>query len=134
MNIILSIHPKWAEKIYSGEKTIEWRKNTPNADFIEKVFLYETAPVHKITGFFMYDYYYSMVFGITKDGKPRDGAEVLIDRGCVPLEDLKKYAGNKKEIFGWKFYKVTKFDTPKTLADFGLKRAPQSWQYTEVDV
>ena len=23
--ILLSIHPEWAEKIYSGEKTIEWR-------------------------------------------------------------------------------------------------------------
>lgn len=23
--ILLSIHPKWAKKIYSGEKKIEWR-------------------------------------------------------------------------------------------------------------
>ena len=24
--VLLSIHPKWAEKIYSGEKEVEWRK------------------------------------------------------------------------------------------------------------
>lgn len=29
MNIILSIKPKWAELIYSGKKTIEWRKSFP---------------------------------------------------------------------------------------------------------
>jgi predicted transcriptional regulator len=134
MNVILSIHPKWAKLIYEGKKTLEWRKNTPNADFIDKVFLYETAPVKKITGCFMYDHYYSLVFGVTKDGKPADGAEVLIDRGCVPLDELKKYAGRKKEIFGWKFYKVRKFDSPKSLEDFGLTRPPQSWCYTEVNV
>ena len=45
------------------------------------------------------------------------------------MYELKKYAGCKKEIFGWKFYKVRKFDTPKSLEEFGLKRPPQSWQY-----
>lgn len=29
MNIILSIHPKWAKLIYEGKKTIEWRKTLP---------------------------------------------------------------------------------------------------------
>ena len=62
MNIILSIKPKWAELIYSGKKTIEWRKSFPKLnsyeDFkIEKVFLYETAPVKKITGYFEFNEY-----------------------------------------------------------------------------
>lgn len=30
MNIILSIHPKWAKLIYEGKKTIEWRKTVPS--------------------------------------------------------------------------------------------------------
>lgn len=132
MDILLSIHPKWAEKIYNREKTLEWRKNVPNADLIEKVFIYETAPVKKITGCFVYDHYYSLVF--TDENKPRDGAEVLIEQGCVPLEDLKKYAGSKKEIFAWKIIKPRKFDTPKTLEDLGLKRPPQSWGYIETEV
>ena len=88
MNILLSIKPKWARLIYEGKKTIEWRKNIPNADFIDKVFLYETAPVRKVTGFFMYDHYFSLV--LTGEDKPRDGADVLLDRGCVPLDELKK--------------------------------------------
>lgn len=131
MNIILSIHPKWVKLIYEGKKTLEWRKNTPNADFIDKVFLYETAPVRKVTGFFMYDHYFSLV--LTGEDKPRDGADALLARGCVPLDDLKKYADRKKEIFGWKICKVCKFDSPKSLEDFGLERPPQSWCYTEMD-
>lgn len=47
MNIILSIKPKWAELIYSGKKTIEWRKSFPKRENIECVYLYETAPVKK---------------------------------------------------------------------------------------
>ena len=33
MNIILSIHPKWAKLIYEGKKTIEWRKTLPKNDY-----------------------------------------------------------------------------------------------------
>jgi predicted transcriptional regulator len=51
MNIILSIHPKWAKLIYEGKKTVEWRKTTPKkADSQSVIFLYETAPVCKVTG------------------------------------------------------------------------------------
>lgn len=27
--VLLSIHHEWAEKIYSGEKEVEWRKTFP---------------------------------------------------------------------------------------------------------
>lgn len=48
---------------------------------------------------------------------------------------LKKYAGKKAVVYGLKVMYCSKFfKGPKTLEDFGLKRAPQSWQYTEVDV
>lgn len=52
--VLLSIHPKWAQKIYSGEKTIEWRKSFPFKKWHGemKVYLYETKPVCKITGCF----------------------------------------------------------------------------------
>lgn len=136
MNIILSIKPKWAELIYSGKKTIEWRKSYPTRDNIELVYLYETAPVKKVTGFFKYNYYYSLVFGVTKDGKPADGAQVLIDRGCVSLDDLKKYAGNTKELFGWKIKNPQKYKEPLDLSFFNFERErpPQSWCYDLSDL
>ncbi len=38
--ILISIHPKWCEKIFSGEKTIEVRKTAPKPPF--KAIVYET--------------------------------------------------------------------------------------------
>ena len=144
MNIILSIHPKWAEKIYSGEKTIEWRKVIPSCLFPLhlsnkpfKVFMYETTPVKKVTGYFVC----RDVVKLTMSEPPWENAEIhpaakkVIKEGCVPLDDLKKYAGKKKVVYGLKvFYWSTFFYGPKSLEEFNIKRAPQSWQYTEVDV
>lgn len=40
-NVLLSIQPKWCEKIANGEKTIEVRKNAPK-EVPFKVYIYET--------------------------------------------------------------------------------------------
>lgn len=136
MNIILSIHPKWAEKIYSGEKAIEWRKNMPhrmdayklrdgNPNF--KVYLYETAPVRKITGFFCWG-------GVALfDARRMHEGFPPTTYGCVNVEDLKKYQGENCAICGWFIDLPQKFKVPKSLEEFNIKRAPQSWCYTEVE-
>lgn len=133
MNIILSIHPKWAEKIYAGEKKIEWRKTKPKSyDREMKVYLYETAPVKKVTGYFVT----KSVVRLEMSDPPWENAEInpaaekVINEGCVPLDDLKKYAGKKAVVYGLKVLYCSKFfNDPKPLEDFGLKRPPQSWQY-----
>lgn len=142
--ILLSIHPKWAKLIYEGKKTIEWRKNKPRLvpspplrTYKEpiKIFMYETAPVCKVTGLF----YWQGTKNIIIRDPDYEGQEIckeakeVIEMGCVPLDDLKKYQGNKEKIFGWICGVFEKFEQPKHLADFGLKRAPQSWQYVEVN-
>lgn len=136
MNIILSIHPKWAEKIYSREKTIEWRKNMPHrmnayklrdGDPNFKVYLYETAPVRMITGFFCWG-------GVAIfDARHMHEGFPPATYGCVNVEDLKKYQGENCAICGWFIDLPQKFKEPKSLEDFGLERPPQSWQYTEVE-
>ena len=134
MNIILSIKPKWAELIYSGKKTIEWRKSCPKRENIECVYLYETAPVKKVTGFFVWDGCEQLVFSEPKEKKDiHPDAQKIIDAGCVPLEDLKKYKGDTFNLFGWKIKNPTKFYEPWGLQSENLKRPPkrppQSWCY-----
>ena len=128
--IMLSIHPEWAEKIYSGEKTVEWRKTVPHKlnAASRKVFLYETSPVCKVTGYF--DLLIPIEIDAVNIRKELD--EEYVERGCVPVDDLVKYQGKKNIIYAWVFKHFVKFDKPKTLADFGVERAPQSWQYVEV--
>lgn len=49
--------------------------------------------------------------------------------GCAELDDVVKYAGGRDRLYGWNILKSVKYDTPKKLDEFGLKRPPQSWQY-----
>lgn len=123
--ILLSIHPKWAEKIFSKEKRVEWRKTRPRIDGNARVYMYETTPVKKVTGYFTI----KNIYGVDAN------KSVFFDyeKGCVPIEDLKNYQGQSMCVFAWEVKpgSVVKFDQPKTLADFGLKRAPQSWLYVD---
>ena len=59
-------------------------------------------------------------------------AKRIIEAGCVPIDDLKKYQGAKGELFAWECRCKMKFSEPRPLSAYGLKRAPQSWQYVEV--
>ena len=43
-SIMISIQPKWVEKILNGEKTIEIRKTTPKCELPCKVYIYCTKP------------------------------------------------------------------------------------------
>ncbi len=45
-DVVLSILPRWAELIYSGRKTVEWRHTYPEGT--RAVFLYECDPVCRI--------------------------------------------------------------------------------------
>ena len=47
--VLMSVHPLWAQKILTGEKTVEIRRRPPNAQGALLV-LYATAPVSAIVG------------------------------------------------------------------------------------
>lgn len=146
--ILLSIKPEWAEKIYNGEKTIEWRKSRPKLDRNNRhtrVYIYETAPVKRITGYFTLFGTFAVdanemleppVSGGLRSITPQFVRATLYDmekNGCVPAGDLAKYQGGAKEIYGWMvspFMKPTRI-MPYSLDSFDLKRPPQSWQYVE---
>ncbi len=134
MNVILAIHPKWANLIYEGKKTIELRKDLPhrmcpvklrdgNPDF--KVYLYETTPVRKITGFF----YWGGVKIINSRGMKEDNPYLVA--GQVSLKELQKYQGGNCSICAWHIDKPQKFRDPLPIDLFGLKRPPQSWRYID---
>lgn len=130
MNIILSIKPKWARLIYEGKKTIEWRKTLPKKiKKGDKVFLYETSPVFKITGHF--DYNGTEIYNKNGDDVKWLRKDFVEDKGCVAIDRLNQYQGQSSHVYGWRVSLPCKLSTPKTLEDFGLKRAPQSWQYVE---
>lgn len=128
MNIILSIHPKWAKLIYEGKKTVEYRKSIPKYEKSITVYMYETSPIRKVTGCF------KMISHFRMDVVYNKVCDNLVARGCLSIQELRHYQNDSKDVVGWVVGSFEKFDQPKTIADFGLKRPPQSWCYTEVDV
>lgn len=54
--VLISIRPKWCEKIASGDKTIEVRKTRPKLDTPFKCYIYCTLPKHPHEDFIATDY------------------------------------------------------------------------------
>ena len=55
----------------------------------------------------------------------------FLDSACLTQCQLDKYVGENKRFYAIHIAKLEIFDASKTLADFGLTRAPQSWCYVE---
>ena len=52
MKVLLSIKPKFAEKIFDGTKKFEFRKSIFKNDKVRKVVVYASFPVQKVIGEF----------------------------------------------------------------------------------
>lgn len=116
---LMSIKPKWAKEIYSGKKSIEYRKgiNTPNVD--DLVFLYESDPVKAVTGVILVDCVikgparYVWLLSL-KGGEP----------GSLNWARLSQYLDKARYLSALIINSPIKFDEPVPLYNF---RPPQSW-------
>ena len=54
--VLISIRPKWVEKIVNGEKTIEVRKTRPKMNTPFKCYIYCTLPKYPHEDFIATDY------------------------------------------------------------------------------
>lgn len=127
--VLMSIHPKWCEKIFNGEKTVEVRKNAPKLfDEPFKVYVYMTKHrwlfkllpflknrFAKVIGSFVCDrinrYNPSWLFGEDnlKETTCLDDAEIM---------DYIKYTD--REFYLWRITEPKLFDKPKEIAEFWL--------------
>ena len=118
--ILLSIHPKFVDKIMTGEKKFEFRrviaKRNPN-----KIIIYSTSPVCKVIG-------------------EAEVEDIIIDNPEKVWKETKKFSGVEKEFYveyfdnrdlavAYKLKNVIKYISPSDLKDFGIKVAPQSFVY-----
>ena len=58
-SVLMSIQPKWVEKIANGEKTIEVRKTAPKCEVPFKCYIYATKKKHLIAIFKKGEYIFS---------------------------------------------------------------------------
>ena len=83
-SILISIQPKWVEKICSGEKTIEVRKTRPKIDTPFKCYIYETKCEYK-TGTCIFAY------GVELKRTRKGRGKVIGEFVCDKVYDIKPY-------------------------------------------
>ena len=137
--ILMSIHPKWAEKIFNGEKTIEVRKTAPKLGTPFKVYVYETKTTDiehydscdikyygrgKVIGSFVCDRIDEYAYATIACAKFEvNGADVAEHKrynagACLTAEEMFEYS-NGKSLYGWHISETKLFDKPKKLEEFG---------------
>ena len=142
--VLMSIHPQWCEKIFSGEKTIEIRRTRPSIPTPFKVLVYETkgatdTPWVDEDGHFIYKGRGEVIGSFVCDrvtccqaycGKSGEkhltnlfGDEVK--RTCLAEHEMFDYivGKGKKEGTGWlwNITEPTLFDKPRELDEFYTK-------------
>ena len=150
-SVLISIQPKWVDKIVSGEKTLEVRKTRPKLETPFKCYIYETTAKYK-----------TRLLGLncTCQGKGKVMGEFVCDsiemvnakcsdygidlfyhdcmaQGCLTEREIEKYfnipedkdlRAMKGNGYAWHISDLKIYDKPKDLSEFyiydGEKRRP----------
>ena len=117
--IIMSLRQQWWEKSASGIKKLEVRKTMPKEkDFQLPVKVYYYIPELKTV----------MGYAVVDRIDIAYADKQYCKESCLTFAEMTEYANGKKLYF-WHQKFVKAYDEPYKLSDFGIKRAPQSWQY-----
>ena len=126
--VLISIKPKWCERIASKRKTIELRKTKPKLKTPFKVYIYCTKGSKKII---KGDLATTINYVAKNGGKVIgeflcDGflghcemanADIAEAQSLVRREKILEYAG-ENEVFGWHISDLVIYDKPKELSEF----------------
>lgn len=128
--VLISIQPKWCEKIARGEKTIEVRKNRPKIETTFKCYIYCTASGItaaerdrniftdlrcKVIGEFVCDSI--QCFGVPYPAFQNKMDKSILEQSCLSYEELHRYAYHDT-LYGWHISDLVIYDKPKELGEF----------------
>lgn len=133
--VLISIRPRWCEKIVNGNKTIEVRKRAPKMNTPFKCYIYCTLPKYPHEDFIATDYPRPQFYGGGKvigeficDAITRvnicgfwdDSGKQLDNRlkdTCLTSEEFGNYLGENIG-YGWHISNLKIYDAPKKLGEF----------------
>lgn len=140
--VLISIRPKWVEKIANGKKTIEVRKTKPKLETPFKCYIYCTLPKYPHEDFIATDYPRPQFYGGGKvigeftcdqiidawwdyvpDAITREvagGNLEALDGTSMTDEELFSYVGDsmRGHCYGWHISDLRIYDAPKELSEF----------------
>lgn len=122
--VLISIRPKWCEKIISGEKTIEVRKTRPKMETPFRGYIYRTKGTvpHIINGKWVQmevggtiigEFICDRIYELAPLNRAPDDVE---QQACLTREEIVLYL--KGVGYGWHISNLKIYDTPKELIEF----------------
>ena len=121
--ILMSIKPEFVKQIFVGTKRFEFRKRACKQE-VDKIYIYSTTPVMKVVG--------EVQVEDVLIGKPEDIWKYTKQYAGIKKDFFDKYYLDKEQAVAYKLGCVMEYDRPKELVDFGVKTAPQSYQYIDL--
>lgn len=135
--VLISIRPKWVEKIASGEKIIEVRKTLPKLDTPFKAYIYCTMPdakdphnilelhgadgkIRKANGKVIGEFTCDRIDRLAPADEPYgiyDIGDDYVLQTCLENGALWDY-GHGTPLYGWHISDLRIYDTPKELSEF----------------
>ena len=120
--VIFSLKPAWAEKILSGEKKVEFRRSVCT-ESVERILLYETSPVRKITG--------EVCVDVIISGTPEEVWEKLGEKAAMTKREYDRYYLKKDRAVAYCLSHPVRYERGRELAEYGIASAPRSFVYVE---
>lgn len=118
--IIISINPEHVKNIINGTKKFEYRTKAASND-IKKIIIYETKPTKKVVA-------EAEILEVLKMNPEELWAETK-DQSGLTKTFFDMYFKNRSVAYAYRLGKVKVYDQPKSLDEFGLRYAPQSFAY-----
>ena len=118
--IVVSINPRHVNNIIDGSKRYEYRTRIASKD-VNKLLIYETAPIKKVVA------EVDVIEVLSLD--PNTLWEQTKDYSGISKKFFDEYFKNRSVAYAYKLGKAKVYDEPKSLIEFGLRTAPQSFAY-----
>lgn len=118
--ILISINPEHVQNIIAGIKKYEYRKIAAKQD-ISSIIIYETTPIKRIVA-------EAEIIDVL-ELPPEELWNQTKNESGISKAFFDKYFDNRMVAYAYKLGKIRVYDTPKTLMDYGVKAAPQSFVY-----
>ena len=120
--ILLSIHPRFAEAIFAGEKRFEYRRSIFRRRDVTTVVMYASRPVGKVVGEF--------TIGNVLSLKLEELWERTHEGAGIDRSYFKRYFRGRSFGHALAVEEARRYKPPLSLrSDYGINRPPQSFCY-----
>jgi len=121
--VLLSIKPEFANKIFEGSKKYEFRRALFKSKSVKRVVVYASSPIQRVIGEFE-------IGGIITQKKNKVWGATKQHSG-IEKDYFDEYFEGKDVAHAIKIVNPRRYDSPLCLSDFNIKTAPQSFVYLD---